>query len=280
MELNLILAGVGGQGILSIAYVLDHAALQSDLHVKQAEVHDMAQRGGAVQSHLRISDRPIDSDLVPLGAADMILAVEPLEALRYAQYLAPSGVVVASTTPFPNIPDYPEPHDIYPRLEALPSVVLIDSERVARAAGSPKAQNIAMAGAAAPDLPIDLAHAEAAIGALFGAKGERIVEVNLRAFRAGMELGRCYRKLDAGGVARERIRRFQAKLKGGGPAEGDLPLWVELLAGESGAALLAALERVEGEISGDGELAHALGRAQGRVAEIESVLRRASAGGV
>ena len=96
MEKNIILAGVGGQGILSIAFVIDHAALDAGFNFKQAEVHGMAQRGGAVQSNLRYGDGEIWSDIIPMGKADMVLSVEPLEAMRYWQYLRPGGWVVTS----------------------------------------------------------------------------------------------------------------------------------------------------------------------------------------
>src|SRR4030042_5605627 len=108
MKQDIILAGVGGQGILSIAFVIAGAALEDGLEVKQAEVHGMSQRGGAVQSHLRLSQERIFSDLIPKGEADLILSVEPLEALRYVDYLRPEGMVVSSRPPFVNIPDYPD----------------------------------------------------------------------------------------------------------------------------------------------------------------------------
>jgi len=172
MQYNIILAGVGGQGILSIAYIIDNAALRKGLLIKQAEVHGMAQRGGAVQSHLRLSDQPIHSDLIPQGAADMILSVEPLEALRYCQFLRPGGIVVSSSTSFVNIPDYPSDTDLYSGLAKIPDLVLINSERLARAAGSARAQNIVMIGAASPDLPVESEHQKEFIRQLFEAKGD------------------------------------------------------------------------------------------------------------
>ena len=101
MKKDIILAGVGGQGILSIATVIGQAALAEGWYLKQAEVHGMSQRGGEVQSHLRISTEPIWSDLIPQGKADIILSLEPLEALRYVPWLAPEGCVVTSSVPRP-----------------------------------------------------------------------------------------------------------------------------------------------------------------------------------
>ena len=88
MKTDIILCGVGGQGILSIATVLGQAATASGLYLKQAEVHGMSQRGGDVQSNLRLSTERIWSDLIPKGQADLIISMEPMEALRYLPYLS------------------------------------------------------------------------------------------------------------------------------------------------------------------------------------------------
>jgi indolepyruvate ferredoxin oxidoreductase beta subunit len=184
MKQDIILAGVGGQGILSIAYVVDNAALKEGLHFKQAEVHGMAQRGGAVQSHLRISSGPIFSDLIPRGSADVILSVEPLEALRYFGYLAPGGIVVTSSTPYKNIPDYPDLDGILEQIGKVRSVV-VDAAKLAAEAGSSKAQNMVMLGAASPFLKLKEGSLKAFIDALFSPRGETLVEMNIRAFDLG-----------------------------------------------------------------------------------------------
>ena len=185
MKQDIILAGVGGQGILSIAFVIDNAALKQGFHFKQAEVHGMAQRGGAVQSHLRISDKPVFSDLIPRGAADMILSVEPMECLRYLDFLSPDGIVVTSRTPFVNIPDYPDMGKVLAALEAVTNKVLVDSGELAKEAGSPKAQNMVMLGAASPHLILEEADLKEFIRVLFGPRGDRMVEMNLKAFDLG-----------------------------------------------------------------------------------------------
>lgn len=200
MEKNIILAGVGGQGILSIAFVIDNAALEAGYHFKQAEVHGMAQRGGAVQSHLRYADSPIHSDLVPRGKADMILSVEPLEVLRYWHYLRPDGWVVTSVTPYVNIPDYPDLDDLLERLASSPRVILVDTAQIARAAGNLRAQNMVTVGAASSLLDFDPETLERWVERLFAAKGEKIVAVNLTAFRIGRATGRFFRGLVEGGV--------------------------------------------------------------------------------
>jgi len=182
---DIILAGVGGQGILSIAFVIDSAALEDGLRLKQAEVHGMAQRGGAVTSHLRLSREPIWSDLVPKGKADLILSVEPLETLRYLDYLTPQGKVISSSAPYKNIPDYPEVGSVLAKLREFPSSVVIDSEKLAKEAGSSRAQNIVMLGAASPFLIIKEESLRKYVEVLFKARGETIVQTNLKAFELG-----------------------------------------------------------------------------------------------
>ena len=190
MKQDIILAGVGGQGILSIAYVIDNAALSQSLKMKQAEVHGMAQRGGAVQSHLRISDQAIFSDLIPKGEADLILSVEPLEALRYADYLHPNGVVVTSSAPMVNIPDYPPIEDVVARLRQLKRSVVVDSAALAQQAGSARAQNIVMLGAASGFLVLGEADLKHSITELFARHGESVVAANLKAFDLGRAAAR------------------------------------------------------------------------------------------
>jgi len=185
MKQDIILAGVGGQGILSIAFVIDNAALKQGLDFKQAEVHGMAQRGGAVQSHLRISDQPVYSDLIPKGVADMILSVEPMESLRYLDYLTPEGIVVTSRSPFVNIPDYPDIDDVLSAIETVTNRVIVDSEKLAKEAGSPKSQNMVMLGAASPHLILEEVNLKHFIRVLFETRGEKMVDMNLRAFDLG-----------------------------------------------------------------------------------------------
>jgi indolepyruvate ferredoxin oxidoreductase beta subunit len=185
MKQDIILAGVGGQGILSIAYVIDNAALADGLSFKQAEVHGMAQRGGAVQSHMRLADGRIWSDLIPKGEADMILSVEPLEAVRYFDFLRPDGIVVTSSTPFRNIPDYPDLETVLGAIRKAPRSVVVDSEKLAKEAGTVKAQNIVLLGAASSFLILKEASLLATIDALFRGRGPAVLEANLRAFDLG-----------------------------------------------------------------------------------------------
>jgi indolepyruvate ferredoxin oxidoreductase, beta subunit len=181
MTYDIILAGVGGQGVLSLAAIVARAAMIDGLFVRQSEVHGMAQRGGAVLAHLRISDERIASDLVPSGGADMILAMEPLESLRYLSYLKPEGIVVSAAEPFINIPDYPEIEKVLGAIRALPRSLLIDAAGIAKEAGSPRAVNMALAGAASLLLPVNLASIELGIDELFGRKDPQAALLNRRA---------------------------------------------------------------------------------------------------
>ncbi len=185
MKQDIILAGVGGQGILSIAYVIDNAALADGLAFKQAEVHGMAQRGGAVQSHMRLSDGTIWSDLIPKGEADMILSVEPLEAVRYFDFLRPDGIVITSSTPYRNIPDYPDLEKVLEAVRKAPRSVVVDSEKLAREAGTVKAQNIVLLGAASSFLILKEKTLLGTIETLFRGRGPTVLEANLKAFELG-----------------------------------------------------------------------------------------------
>lgn len=185
MKTDIILAGVGGQGILSIASILGDAVLAEDLYLKQAETHGMSQRGGAVVSHLRISDKEIASDLIPMGGADIILSVEPMEALRYLPFLSPEGYVVSNTTPFINVTNYPELEDVIKEINKQPHSIAIDADSIAGEIGNKRASNVVMLGAATPFINIDPEKIEQGIERIFGAKGAAVVELNINAFRAG-----------------------------------------------------------------------------------------------
>lgn len=186
MKKDIILAGVGGQGILSIATVIGEAALQEGLYLKQAEVHGMSQRGGDVQSNLRLSSEPIMSDLIPKGGADLIISLEPMEALRYVEYLKPDGWIVTSCVPFLNIPNYPDLEQVLARIKAYKNHVLLDVEALAKEAGAPaQAANMVLLGAAIPMLGIDHDKMIAGVTRVFARKGETIVNTNINAVEKG-----------------------------------------------------------------------------------------------
>lgn len=188
MKKDIILAGVGGQGILSIATVIGQAALAEGWYLKQAEVHGMSQRGGEVQSHLRISTEPIWSDLIPQGKADIILSLEPLEALRYVPWLAPEGCVVTSSVPFRNIDNYPDIDQVYASVKACPKHILIDTDALVKEINAPvQAANMVLLGAAIPMLSIEPEIMKTALQKVFARKSEAVVETNIRALMAGYE---------------------------------------------------------------------------------------------
>lgn len=186
MKRDIILAGVGGQGILSIATVIGEAALKEGLYLKQAEVHGMSQRGGDVQSNLRLSSEPIYSDLIPKGGADIIISLEPMEALRYLPYLKPDGWIVSSCKPFVNIPNYPDIEQVLEHIKAVKNHVLLDVEVLAKEAGAPlQAANMVLLGAAIPMLGIDHDKIVAGVERIFARKGEAVVAANIAAIEAG-----------------------------------------------------------------------------------------------
>ncbi len=189
MKKDIILCGVGGQGILSIATIIGEAATEAGIQLKQAEVHGMSQRGGDVQSNLRLSTDTIYSDLIPQGRADVIISMEPMEALRYLPYLAKDGVIVTSSKPFINIPNYPEEQAVFDELSALPNkVVQLDIEQVAKDAGSARSANVVLLGMAAKHIEIVSSQAlRQAVATIFARKGEAVVEANLKAFDLGAE---------------------------------------------------------------------------------------------
>jgi indolepyruvate ferredoxin oxidoreductase, beta subunit len=187
MKTDIILSGVGGQGILSIATIIGEAAMNENLYIKQAEVHGMSQRGGDVQSNLRISSEPIASDLIPQGGANVIISMEPMEALRYLPFLSKDGWIISSSTPFVNIPNYPDMEALKMEYTKLPHVVLIDIEALAKENNIPRSANMILLGAAQKALRIDYEKIENAIRSVFGRKGDAIVEANLKALAIGRD---------------------------------------------------------------------------------------------
>ncbi|RMF66539.1 MAG: indolepyruvate oxidoreductase subunit beta [Calditrichaeota bacterium] len=197
MKCDVILAGVGGQGVLSVSAIIASSAMKEGLNVKQSEVHGMSQRGGAVYTNLRLSDAEIHSDLIPRGSASLILSMEPLESLRYLDYLKEDGYVITSADPEINIPDYPDIEGLLQVIRAVPHSVTVDAHRLAIQAGSGRATNMVLAGAASHYLPLKVETMEQAIRELFARKGEKVVETNLKAFRLGREHGAA-RNLESG----------------------------------------------------------------------------------
>jgi indolepyruvate ferredoxin oxidoreductase, beta subunit len=187
MKKDIILAGVGGQGILSIAATIGTAAIAANLNLKQAEVHGMSQRGGDVQSHLRLSDKEIASDLIGEGKADIIISVEPMEALRYLPMLSKTGWIVTNTNPFINITDYPENDALMDEIAKQPKHIALNADQIAKDLGNSKAANIVVLGAATPYLDMDFSLFENALKQIFGRKGEEVIQMNIEALKAGRD---------------------------------------------------------------------------------------------
>ena len=185
MTIDIILCGVGGMGALSSAAIISEAALEMGWYMKQAETHGMSQRGGDVQSHLRLSDEPIASDLIPEGQCDIILSVEPMEALRYLPFLHKDGWVITNEKPFVNIPNYPDIEAVLAEVKKIPHHILLDADAIAKEVKNPKGANMVVLGAASKYLKIDIEKLENAVRSIFGKKGDAVVDANIAALRAG-----------------------------------------------------------------------------------------------
>ncbi|MBN1340974.1 MAG: indolepyruvate oxidoreductase subunit beta [Bacteroidales bacterium] len=194
MKKDIVLAGVGGQGILSIAASIGLAAIEAGLHIKQSEVHGMSQRGGDVQANLRLSDKEIASDLIPGGKADLIISIEPMESLRYLPFLSQGGWLVTNTQPYDNIKDYPDINLILEEIRAVSNHILIDAGKLALETGSKKSANMVILGAAAPFLGLDYTLLEKAVATLFRSKGNEVVEANIKALQKGKDFTGEYLK--------------------------------------------------------------------------------------
>ncbi|NLZ72301.1 MAG: indolepyruvate oxidoreductase subunit beta [Bacteroidales bacterium] len=187
MKKDIILSGVGGQGILTIATIIGQAALKENLYLKQAEVHGMSQRGGDVQSNLRLSSNPIASDLISRGGCDLIISLEPMEALRYLPYLSKEGWIVSNEVPFKNIDNYPEEEKIWEEIKTIPNHILLNVDEIAKEIGSLRTSNIVLLGATTPFLNLEYRHIEESIEDIFKAKGADLVNLNIKALRAGKQ---------------------------------------------------------------------------------------------
>lgn len=189
MKYDIVKAGVGGQGILTVATIIAKAAMIDGLHVRQSEIHGMSQRGGNVSAFVRISSTPIASDMIPQGSADMILSMEPLESLRYLKLLAKHGILLTVKEPVINIPNYPQLEEVYSHITSIKGSVIVDTQELVKEAGSIKVVNMILIGAAAPHLPVKFTSLEKATRELFARKGDAIVNLNLKALNIGREKG-------------------------------------------------------------------------------------------
>jgi len=259
MKYDLVISGVGGQGILSIAFVIDHSALAQGLHFKQAELHGMAQRGGAVSSHLRLADGPIFSDVVALGSAQMLLSMEPMEVLRHRGFLAEGAWLVTSVDPEVNIPDYPREAELLASLTRFPGAVLVHGVKVARECGSHRACNMVVLGAAAPYLPLGQEVMERFIKGLFARKGETLVATNIKAFRAGMAHGQLFRAAVDAGADPARVLTLGLHLHSESLDPGAADLWTRVMGASVWSALTARWEEEpKHRMAGDRATAEAL----------------------
>ncbi len=271
METNIVLCGVGGQGILSISIALDIAANRLGWQFKQAEVHGMSQRGGEVVSHLRYADHTVRSEVIPRGKANLVLSVEPLEALRYVSLLALEGALVTSSDPFKNIESYPDVDEVLAAVGREPNHVLLPGEALARQCGSVKAANIVLLGASAPWLGMPEETVEAAIRELFEPKGEKVQELNVKAFRTGRSAGEAYRRCVAAGVPSRSACALAGKLKDGLLSPDAVAPWKAVFLGPGAAEVLSALGQPGQRVKGDAAVPEAI-LAAGKEADVAELM--------
>ena len=185
MKKDIVLCGVGGDGIVSVAKIISDAALNMGLNLKQSEIHGMSQRGGSVFSHLRLSTDEIFADVIPEGQADIILSSEPMEALRYLPWLSKEGWIITNNDPFVNISNYPDMTKVNAELGKIKNLVSFNASEIAKAIKA--RSNMVLLGATVPYLGIELKKVEEAIMHIFGNKGAEVVEQNMQALHAGYE---------------------------------------------------------------------------------------------
>lgn len=197
MKVNVLIVGVGGQGVLTTSGILARAGMYEGVNVVSAETHGMAQRGGSVEVHLRFGD--VKAPLIPYGLADFIASLEPVEILRYGQYMNENTITLINTRPIspPSVSTgdarYPSMDEILERVEGVSKhVYLINASEIAEKLGNIQAANVVMAGALIGlGLPVSLESVERAIQDVMP---EKIRELNLRALREGHAAGEKLRK--------------------------------------------------------------------------------------
>jgi indolepyruvate ferredoxin oxidoreductase beta subunit len=185
---GIVLSGVGGQGVLSLAQILLEALRRSGLQALQSEIHGMSQRGGSVHAQDCFSSLPLTSPIIEEGRADLLIALEPLEALRYVSMLAIHGHLVVSEEPQVNMEGYPPLDDVYAALKAVPGAPLVDTEDLARRLNHRQAGGMVLLGMASKFLPVAASVWREVISQRFESKGPRVTEKNLEAFEVGRGL--------------------------------------------------------------------------------------------
>lgn len=187
-KFDLLITGVGGQGAILASDIIGKAAVTAGLSIRAAETHGMAQRGGSVVNHIRIGQAY--GSMIPKKGADIMLALEPMEAVRYLDFLKDGGIIIVNTQPVVPVTvasgqaKYPEVSDILDALSEKYIVKAFNADELAFEAGSRLAMNVVMVGAVSGYLPIPKETLLESIKALVP---QKTIEVNLRAFEAGRQ---------------------------------------------------------------------------------------------
>lgn len=187
-KLDLLITGVGGQGAILASDIIGKAAVNAGLPIRAAETHGMAQRGGSVVNHIRVGNNY--GSMIPKKGADLLLALEPMEAVRYLNFLKDGGIIIVNTHPIipvtvtSGLTKYPEVSDILDVLSEKYIVKAFNADEVASEAGNRLAMNVVMVGAASAYLPIPKGILLESVKVLVP---QKTVEINLRAFEMGRQ---------------------------------------------------------------------------------------------
>jgi len=186
MKSDILIVGVGGQGIILTSDIISKAALKDGFNVKKAETHGMAQRGGSVITHVRISNSDIYSPLIPKGKVDVLIGFEPMEALRYMGYINrknENSIMIVNRNPI-EIENYPDINEIISEIKRHRNSIILNALELANKAGNVLTQNIVMLGAASRYLPIDRDTLKETIKE----NVKRAINENLKAFELGSQI--------------------------------------------------------------------------------------------
>jgi indolepyruvate ferredoxin oxidoreductase beta subunit len=185
-KFDLLITGVGGQGAILASDIIGKAAVVAGLPIRAAETHGMAQRGGSVVNHIRIGEE--FGSLIPKKGADLMLALEPMEAVRYIDFLKDGAVVIVNTQPVlpvtvtSGLARYPDISEILDVLSEKYIVKAFNADELAFEAGNRLAMNVAMVGAVSGYLPIPK---ETLLESIKSLVPQKTIEVNVRAFEMG-----------------------------------------------------------------------------------------------
>ena len=185
---GIIVAGVGGQGTITLAQLILGAAWRSKYHCLQSEVHGMSQRGGAVNAHIVFDSQPVTSPTIEEGSADLLIGMEPLETLRYVHMVKKEGNIISSLSPIVNMGNYPEESTVIDAVKKVDDIHLVDTDACSKELKNRHAGNVILLGMASKFLPMEQELWLSIFEERFKVKGDKIIQKNKEAFEYGRNL--------------------------------------------------------------------------------------------